>query len=367
MDSLNEDDIFGDNEESTALVPTEVVDGGAIAAISRAEVDGQIATAKQYPRSIKEFMRNARDLVCLSRSVAGSCIYSLPRSGKQITGPSIRFAEMIASAYGNIHAAARITEDGAEFLTAQSVVWDLERNLRLGVEVRQRITDKHGKRYNEDMRGVAGNAAISKAYRNGVLRVIPKALWEPIFEEAKKASFGKMKTVEERRFAMLEAFKPYGVSEALILSHLEKPGMADVGDDELIYLRGILTAIKEEGESVNSIFSKSSPTSSSRVGKSDLAPKTKPAEKPPVAETTPEEPPVESVQEADDVPFEPSEPAVPIAAEPANKLADAETLDAVRSVKAEVKAALRAKKVTARQAADLNESIQLREAALTAE
>ena len=62
---------------------------GGVSEIIRAEIDMQVTTAKQYPRSITQFMQTAKAMVTLNESVADSCNYGLPRGGKIITGSKV--------------------------------------------------------------------------------------------------------------------------------------------------------------------------------------------------------------------------------------------------------------------------------------
>ncbi|KAG1166891.1 hypothetical protein G6F35_017935 [Rhizopus arrhizus] len=105
-------------------------------------------------------------MVTLSQSIAEQCVYALPRDGKTIEGPSARFAEVIASAWGNNRAGARVIDDKGEFIIAQGVFHDLERNVAITYEVQRRIVDRQGRRFKPDMIGVTANAACSIALRN---------------------------------------------------------------------------------------------------------------------------------------------------------------------------------------------------------
>ncbi|KAG0919520.1 hypothetical protein G6F32_016105 [Rhizopus arrhizus] len=89
------------------LVPEE----GMAAMINRSEIEQQISTARRFPRSLKKFRDEAIQMVTLSQSIAEQCVYALPRDGKTIEGPSARFAEVIASAWGNNRAGARVIDD----------------------------------------------------------------------------------------------------------------------------------------------------------------------------------------------------------------------------------------------------------------
>jgi len=190
---------------------TLVAEDGMIAMINRSEIEQQIATARRFPRSIKKFRDEALQMVTLSESVAEQCIYALPRDGKTIEGPSARFAEVVASAWGNCRAGSRVVNDQGDFVTAQGVFHDLERNVAITYEVQRRITDKYGKRYKPDMIGVTANAACSIALRNAILKGVPKAFWEDMYAEARKVIMGDIKTLANRRALAVAAFQRYGV------------------------------------------------------------------------------------------------------------------------------------------------------------
>lgn len=223
-------------------------EAGVMTAISRAELDQAITTARAYPRSVKRFITECLTLCTLSEKVAEECIYALPRGGKVIEGPSVRMAEIAVSAWGNCRAGARIVDEGAEFVTAQGVFHDLERNVHITMEVRRRITDKNGKRYNSDMIGVAGNAACSIAVRNAIFRGIPKALWSDTYQQARMAAIGTVQTIANKRAQALQHMQKLGVTEAAVLSTLKVEGVEDITIDHLATLRGIANAIKD-GES----------------------------------------------------------------------------------------------------------------------
>lgn len=224
---------------------TLVAEDGMIAMINRSEIEQQIATARRFPRSIKKFRDEALQMVTLSESVAEQCIYALPRDGKTIEGPSARFAEVVASAWGNCRAGSRVVNDQGDFVTAQGVFHDLERNVAITYEVQRRITDKYGKRYKPDMIGVTANAACSIALRNAILKGVPKAFWEDMYTEARKVIMGDIKTLANRRALAVAAFQRYGVSEEQITAKLGISGIEDISLEHLVTLKGLLTAIKD--------------------------------------------------------------------------------------------------------------------------
>lgn len=236
--------------ESTSMV----AESGLVAMLNKSEIDQQIATAHKYPRSLKLFRDQALQMVTLNEDIAKSCIYALPRAGKMIEGPSARFAEVIASAWHNCRAGARVVDDSGEFVTAQGVFHDLETNVAITYEVQRRITDKNGRRYNSDMIGVTGNAASSIALRNAILKGVPKAFWEGLYQAARKVVMGDFKTLANRRADALEQFQAFGVTKEMICKKLEVSGVEDIGLEQLVALSGMLTAIKDGDGTVENIF-----------------------------------------------------------------------------------------------------------------
>ena len=221
------------------------VESGTAALINRSEIDMQISTAHKFPRSIKRFRQEALAMVTLNEQIAESCIYALPRGNKTIEGPSARFAEVVASAWGNCRAGARVVSDQGNFVTAQGIFHDLERNVAITYEVQRRITDSRGRRYNDDMIGVTGNAASSIALRNAILKGVPKAFWDDMYQAARATVMGDFQTLANRRAEAMKAFVALGVKPDQVFAKLGVSGVEDIGLEHLVTLRGLITAIKE--------------------------------------------------------------------------------------------------------------------------
>lgn len=218
-------------------------------------VDGQVSTARRYPRSITRFRKEVLDLACLDEETAASCMYAMPRGGKTIEGPSTRFAEILLYSWGNSRADARVIEEGPTHVKAEGTYYDLERNVAVRKVVQRRITNKAGRRYDDDMIGVTGNAAISIALRNAVFAGIPKALWKGMYEKARLASLGKAGTLTQTRQKMIDFFGKMGVTPEKLFGLLGVDGLEDVKEDQIITLRGLATALKDGETSVEDLFS----------------------------------------------------------------------------------------------------------------
>jgi hypothetical protein len=223
----------------------QVSNAESLAALTRSEIDVQIATAKQYPRNLARVLGNIETLATMDEEVAGSCFYTLRRQGKVIEGPSVRMAEIIASSWGNLRVQARIVGNDGKMITAQGVCHDLESNYAVSAEVKRRITDKSGRTFSEDMQVVTGNAACAIAMRNALFKVVPAALVKKVIDKAKKVSLGESMTLETSRAKMLQYFKTIGVEEKQILDYLSIEKVDEIDIDMVVELRGLANAIKE--------------------------------------------------------------------------------------------------------------------------
>lgn len=250
-------EIVDDNSAALAVVAPSVA-----IAVSAAEVDIQVATAHRFPRSIKRFLESARSQITLSEDIAASCFYVLPRKKKDaktgqlipITGPSVRLAEIALSSYGNVRAEARPVAEDERSVTAQGVFWDLENNVAIKVEVKRRITDKDGRRFNDDGVMNATNAAVSIAFRNAAFRGIPRAFINSLDQTARQTAVGSIETLPARRERAFAWFAKLLVSQERLLAALGREGLEDVGLEDLETLMGWRTALKDEQTTVEELF-----------------------------------------------------------------------------------------------------------------
>jgi len=241
-------------ERSTSIVP--IVEVTAMEAQTRAECDVQVATAKRYPRVLSESLARIEELATRDEATAQECWYALPRAGKVIEGPGIRMAEIVATSWKNLRVKARVIDIGQESLTCEAVCFDLENNYAVSVEVKRKITNRSGQRYNEDMIVTTGNAGCSVAMRNAIFKIVPKALIKDVMDKVKKVGMGKERTLVEHVKAMFAHFKKLGVSEAQIFTLLEVKDEKELTLDHISLLRGLSTAISEGTTSVGESFKK---------------------------------------------------------------------------------------------------------------
>ena len=252
----------------------------AIEAVSRAEIDQQITTAKRYPRSLSKVKAEMMEMATLDEETAASCFYSLPRGGKNIQGPGVRLAEIALSCYGNIRAGTRIIEtvaDGpAPYVAIQAICHDLEKNIAVTMEKRRRIIGKKNKGgiIDEDDINLAANAGSAIAFRDAMFKVVPGILLRPVYEAAKKVAIGDARTLSDRRQKAIDAFAKMGVPANRVLASISKAKVEEVTLEDLETLIGTFSAIKEGSITIENAFPLVVPKQSQSVDKPDYTPPT---------------------------------------------------------------------------------------------
>lgn len=227
--------------------------------IARVELDTQIATAKAYPRNIEACVNEAVAMITLDQETAESCFYCLVRNGKEgkteIKGASIRLAEIVASSWGHLHIAARTISNDGSFITSEGVCWDLEKNVRISQEVKRSIKTKNGQTYSQDMQGVTSAAAQSLALRNAILRVIPRALINKLYNVAVQHAIGDVKTITSKIKSVADRLEKLGVPKQRILAFYGETSFDKFDQSHLEQMMGVGNAIKEKMLTVDEAFS----------------------------------------------------------------------------------------------------------------
>lgn len=225
--------------------------------VERANVDSQVATAKQYPRDLKRAINNSIVMATMDQQTAQSMGYALPRGGKPITGPSVHLAKLIVSNFGNIRAEAKVVQITDKQVISRGTCWDLENNVATAFEVRRSIMGKYG-RFSDDMITVTGNAANAIAYRNAVFSVIPKAVVDKVYHAAQHCITGDLSTEEKllsRRKKCIDFFKDeYGITEKEVVMLCGKETVNQIKSDEIALLLGIVQSLQDGDTNVTDLM-----------------------------------------------------------------------------------------------------------------
>ncbi len=237
----------------------EIKQAEVLQAINRAEVDIQIATAKQYPRDLTRVLNKIATYAKMDKETAEDCFYVLRRKDKDgndslIEGLSIRMAEIIASAWGNLRIQTRIVGNDGRMITAQAICHDLESNVAVSKEVSRSIVTNKGYTFSQDTQIVTGNAASSIAFRTAVLSVIPKAITKKIINEVKAVAMGQTIDIEESRRRVMAYYAKAGVKAEQLLRYLGAKTVDEIDQQMIFELRALRNAIEEGTTSVKETF-----------------------------------------------------------------------------------------------------------------
>lgn len=257
-----------------------------VSQISKVEIDMQISTAQAFPRHLPSVKKDILDIATSSIEIAESCSYALPRAGKVFSGPSVRFAEIVASQYGNLRIGTRVVENDGKTITVHGICHDLQKNNSTTVEVKRSIlqwetkwnpvlkkSERTGKqvKMSEDMQVITGNAACAIAYRNVLFKVVPTAIFQEIYEQVKEVAKGDAKTVTERRMKAVEYFGKLGITPEHICKVLEIKDIEEIGLELLAVLNGMRSAYKNGESQLSELFPKEEPTKEKATTATDQA------------------------------------------------------------------------------------------------
>lgn len=174
--------IFSSNvktEEKSNLMETQ-------SARESQEVQAMMVIAKRFPRDPIDAMDRIIKS-CTRQTLAQSAVYSYPRGGQSVEGPSIRLAETLAQEWGNIQYGIRELSQSNGESTVEAFAWDIQTNTRQVkvFQVPHVRYSKKGKQILTDPRDiyevVANNGA--RRLRACILGVIPGDVIEAAMEQ----------------------------------------------------------------------------------------------------------------------------------------------------------------------------------------
>lgn len=185
------------------------------------EVKGQIFMAKQFPRNIFQAEQRILDN-CKRLSLAEGAVYSYPRGGSKVEGPSIRLAEVLAQNWGNLSFGIKELEQKNGESVALAYAWDLETNVREEkvFTVPHTRHSKKGITKLTDPRDIYETVANNGArrLRACILGIIPGDIVDKAVEQCNQTMSGSSEApLKDRISQMLTGFKEnYGVTQAQI-------------------------------------------------------------------------------------------------------------------------------------------------------
>lgn len=247
-------------------------------AISRAaqEVQAAMVIAKKFPRD--ENAAYAKIMkACARNGLAEVACYAYPRGGTTVTGPSIRLAETLKMAWGNVESGIVELEQKSGESIVMSYAWDLETNSK----ETKIFTVKHERHTRQGVNKLTDPRDIyelvanqgARRLRACILAVIPGDVVDAAVEACDKTLKGDGKEpLADRARKMTVAFEGYGVTLPMIEARLGHKLDALI-EQELVNLRKIYNAIKDGAAKRDDFFQLTGPVA-------DVVAPTKRAKKP---------------------------------------------------------------------------------------
>lgn len=234
-------------------------DGMIAVAESRAaqEVQAAMTVAKRFPRDeTAAFNRVLK--ACKRKTLAECAMYVYPRGGTQVTGPSIRLAEVLARSWGNVDFGIIELEQKHGESTMMAYAWDLEtntRNTKVFTVKHERHT-KNGSYRLTDPRDIYEMTANQGArrMRSCILGIIPGDVVDAAIAECEKTMHGDNKEpLSDRVRKMVSAFAEFNVTQEMIEARLGHRIEAVI-ETELVQLRKMYSSIKDNMANVHDLF-----------------------------------------------------------------------------------------------------------------
>jgi len=221
------------------------------------EVMAAMAVAKKFPRDENDsFARIIKS--CKRKGLAEQSMYTYPRGNTTVTGPSIRLAEALAQAWGNLDFGLIELEQKNGESSVMAYCWDLETNTRQTkiFTVPHLRHTKAGAYKLTDPRDiyemVANNGA--RRLRACILGVVPGDVVDAAVNECEKTIQGANKEpIGDRIRAMITAFSDLGVTLAMLERRLRHKTDA-INERELLDLRKIYATLRDNMASREQFF-----------------------------------------------------------------------------------------------------------------
>lgn len=213
-----------------------------------AEAQGKLVIAKNFPRNPERSYANMIES-CQRQSFAEQAMYSFPRGGQTVSGPSIRMAEELARCWGNIEFGIRELSRREGESEMEAYAWDLEANVYRTIKFTvKHLRDKRGGpeqlKDERDIYEVTANMG-GRRMRACLLTILPADyVDDAVLECEKTLKKENGEPLVNRVRKALVAFKKLGISGDMIEGRLGKK-VSEMFPDDLAGLITIYNSINE--------------------------------------------------------------------------------------------------------------------------
>lgn len=244
---MNELNVFGGQQPSRETGLAGVATAMATTRQAQ-EVQAAMVIAKRFPRDERQSADRILN-ACTRPTLAENAMYSFPRGGTEVTGPSIRLAECLAQNWGNLDFGFIELENKNGESTVMSYAWDLETNTRQSkvFSVPHRRDTRTGSVVLTDSRDiyelVANQAA--RRVRSCILAVIPGDVVEMAVKQCELTLRSGSKTpLPERIQNMVAAFAEFEVTPEMLRGYIGK-NVEAFDENDVIRLQKVYRSLKD--------------------------------------------------------------------------------------------------------------------------
>lgn len=212
-----------------------------------AEVQAAMTIAKRFPRDPIAAMDRILQ-ACTRPTLAEGALYSYSRGGSDVTGPSIRLAEVAAQAWGNVQFGIRELEQRRGESTVEAYAWDLETNTKQSkvFQVRHERHTKRGTKDLDDPRDIYELVANQGArrLRACILGVIPGDVIEAAVKQCEVTLKSSADTSPDAMKKLLDAFKGVDVTKEQIEKRIQCR-LDAIRPAQVVHLRKIYASLRD--------------------------------------------------------------------------------------------------------------------------
>lgn len=217
-----------------------------------AEIQAMAIMAKRYPRD--QIAAYDRIMTAFQRvGLAEQAAYQYAKGGSDVSGASIRAAEALSQAWGNISTgfselSRGYGEDGVRFSEVKAFAWDMEGNNPKSIQffVRHWRDTRQGGYALKDERDIYELVAnqAQRRLRNCILALIPGDVTEAAMKQAEETLKIKADVSPEAMAKMVLAFEAFGVTKQQIELRLQRHIDA-IQPAQVVQLRRIYASLQD--------------------------------------------------------------------------------------------------------------------------
>lgn len=209
-------------------------------------VQGKIISAKHYPRDQGQALKRIES-ACQRVKLAEQAMYSYSRGGQEITGPSIRLAEVLAQNWGNLEFGFREIERRNGESVVLAYCWDLETNVTRALDfivphVRETKKGSYTITSERDIYEMIANQA-QRRVRSSILAVMPGDIVEAAIEACEK-TLNSVEDLAARRSAIVKSFHELEISVDAIERRIGKKVSA-LSMTDFVQLKKIYNSLRD--------------------------------------------------------------------------------------------------------------------------